>query len=55
MFGYSVSYRQKDRTIEMEQKIYINFLILKRDHFAEWNKMIRQLTNAYQESAVLKK
>ncbi|MCC7223585.1 MAG: DUF3857 domain-containing protein [Chitinophagales bacterium] len=55
LFGYSVSYRQKDKTIEMEQKIYINFLILKRDHFAEWNKMIRQLTNAYQESAVLKK
>jgi hypothetical protein len=55
LFGYSVSYRQKDKTIEMKQKIYINFLILKREYFAEWNKMIRQLTNAYQESVVLKK
>jgi hypothetical protein len=55
LFGYSFSYRQVGNSIQLQQQIYINYLLLKRPNFADWNKMIKQLTEAYQETLVLKK
>lgn len=54
LFGYTISYRQNGNIIERQQQIYINYLLLKRNHFVDWNKMIKQLGEAYQESIVLK-
>lgn len=55
LFGYEIHYQEKNGFIEVNQKIYIDYLLLKKEHFPAWNKMIEQLNNAYQEVTVFQK
>jgi len=54
-FGFDIIYHQEDDIISMEQNIYNNILILKKDDFEEWNKYIKNLNKAYRETVILKK
>lgn len=54
-FGFEIKYYQKDGKIYMDKTIYIDTLMITTDDFAEWNKMIKQLSKAYNESIILKK
>ncbi len=53
-FGFVIRYHQKEDTILVTQETYMNFLLLDKSKFPEWNKMIKQLNEAYQEVVVLK-
>ena len=51
--GFKISYYTKGNTIVNESYIYINTLMVYPKDFQEWNKMIRSLSRAYNESVTL--
>ncbi|HTB05332.1 MAG TPA: hypothetical protein VK806_00165, partial [Bacteroidia bacterium] len=53
LFGYKINYVVKGNTIVNESSIYINTLMVNPSDFGEWNKMIKKLTRAYNESVTL--
>ena len=53
MFGFNIQYMIKNNTIESRSYIYINTLMLNPGDFDRWNKMIHQLTKAYNETVTL--
>lgn len=55
MFGFKINYVQKGNTLIYESYIYINTLMMNQVDFDRWNKMIRQLTKAYNETVTLTK
>ena len=54
-FGFDIHYTVKDNTIVNEKSVYINTLMVNPTNFTEWNKMIKQLTKAYNETVTLVK
>ncbi len=57
LFGFTQTYSTSadGKQVVMKQDIYINHLILEKQHFPNWNKMIEQLNTAYGEVLVLEK
>lgn len=55
MFGFKISYHVNGNTITYESYIYINTLMMYPADFERWNKMIRQLSKAYNETVTLTK
>jgi len=53
--GFKISYHTIGNTVVNESYIYINTLMVYPKDFQEWNKMIRSLTRAYNESVTLTK
>lgn len=54
-FGYTIQYSKNGNNVELKKIIYINTLLLKRETFGTWNKMLTKLLKAYQENIVLQK
>jgi Domain of Unknown Function with PDB structure (DUF3857)/Transglutaminase-like superfamily len=54
-FGFEVSYEQTESQIIVRNKLLLNTLLVKKEDFAEWNKMIAALNDAYTEVISLKK
>lgn len=54
-FGYSAEYTRSGNKITITSVLYINHLLLKKESFSAWNSMIRQMSNTYRESLILKK
>lgn len=52
-FGFHINYRIKDNKLIYQSYIYINTLMLDPVDFDRWNKMIRLLTKAYNETVTL--
>ena len=52
-FGFNIKYKVDDNKIIVHQYVKINTLQLRTDQFASWNKMIKGLFSAYNESIVL--
>lgn len=55
LFGFDIHYKVKGNTIVDERSIYMNTLMVNPKDFADWNKMIKQLTKAYNETVTLVK
>ena len=55
LFGFSINYKKSEGKIIQEKEIYINYLILEKKNFEDWNKMIDLLKEAYREALILKK
>ncbi len=53
MFGFNINYQVKDNMLTYQSYVYINTLMLNPADFDRWNKMIRQLTKAYNETVTL--
>lgn len=53
--GFKISYSVKNNVITNESYVYINTLMIYPKDFSEWNKMIRALSHAYNESVTLVK
>jgi len=49
-FGFDIKYELKKDKLIYTKKIYLDFLILKKEQFPEWNKMIKELNKAYKEN-----
>jgi hypothetical protein len=55
MFGFKINYELKGNKIISRSYVYINTLMLDKGDFDSWNKMIHQLTRAYNETVTLTK
>ncbi len=55
MFNYKIEYSTNGTQIIMKAETVVNFLMLEKDHFKEWNSMIKKLNTAYNEVVILKK
>jgi len=52
---FSLDYRLQKDFIVLEKVIYYDFLIILKDKFNDWNKMVDQLNKNYRSTLVLKK
>ncbi|MBC8173374.1 MAG: DUF3857 domain-containing protein [Chitinophagales bacterium] len=55
LFGFTMKYEKTDTEATMQLMITSNHLLLQKDHFQDWNKMITELNKAYSEVVILKK
>ena len=55
LFGFKINYRLKSQKLICQSYIYINTLMLNTEDFGPWNKMIHQLSKAYNETVTLTK
>lgn len=53
--GLEVHYESDGKTIIVRKRFYLNFLLLNPDQFLNWNESVKQLSEAYKESIILKK
>jgi transglutaminase-like putative cysteine protease len=54
-FGFESKYKVDKDFLILEQNIYYNFLYLKKDEFADWNKYFKSLKKSYSDLIVFKK
>ena len=54
-FGFKIHYEIKNNKILQYKSININSLLIDKQKFDQWNKMISQLNDAYREVLILKK
>lgn len=54
-FGFTIKYQMKGQNLICRSYIYINTLMLNPVDFDRWNKMIHQLSKAYNETVTLTK
>lgn len=55
-FGFTISYEVKNDKVIYTKKIFIDHLMLKKQDFTSWNKMIQELNKAYKENiSIIKK
>jgi hypothetical protein len=55
LFGFEIQYQQTGKVITQTKKIMLNTLMIKKDDFGYWNKMVKELKKAYSEILILKK
>jgi hypothetical protein len=55
MFGFKISYQTEGNIIVYHSYVYVNTLMINPPDFDKWNKMIRQLTKAYNATVTLTK
>lgn len=55
MFSYQVQFAEDGNMVTMHSNIVVNYLMLNKPEFTEWNKMIKQMNSAYNEVVILKK
>ncbi len=55
LFHYHISYETEGNKIVMNSEAVVNYLLLDKEYFGEWNTMIKQLNAAYNEVVILKK
>ena len=55
VLGYNMAYKASGNKIILTKKVYINTLMINPDQFEEWNKTVKQISEAYKESIILKK
>ena len=53
-FSYAITYEQIGSVITYRLNVRLNHLLLKKEKFEEWNKMIKSLNRSYKEVIVLK-
>ena len=54
-FGFDVKYEKGDGHVSLKVSYFNQLLSLDSSKFAQWNKMVKLITMAYQENLVLKK
>ena len=55
LFGYNISYQEKEGKVFLDVNIYERYLELQPEHFEAWNEMIKSLKKNYKEVLILKK
>lgn len=54
-YGFNTTYKKENNKIILQQEVYVDTLLLAREDFEDWNKMIKNLQEVYRQSVVLKK
>lgn len=55
LLGYDISYVVRDNVIRFSKKFYLNYLLMTPDQFSQWNNAVKQISEAYKESIILKR
>ena len=55
VLGYEIGYHVEGDRIIYSKKFFLNYLLLQPQHFAAWNESIKNISEAYKESIILKK
>lgn len=55
VLNFSIQYRKKDSAILMDFNLENNVLLMHSNQFDQWNKAIKELSQAYKESIIFKK
>jgi len=55
LIGIETSYRIDNDKIYFTKRLYVNYLLMKPGEFDKWNTSIKQLSDVYKESIILKK
>lgn len=55
LLGYDISYVVRDNVIRFSKKFYLNYLLMMPDQFSQWNNAVKQISEAYKESIILKR
>lgn len=55
LVNFEISYERTESTIQVNQRLENNILLLTPDQFDVWNKAIKELSNSYKESIIFKK
>lgn len=54
-FGCTINYSIKGNTVIYEKQFYLDYLLLERSSFDEWNDAIKAISDAYKESIIIGK
>ena len=54
-FGYSIKYAVDKTKLVYRFELYVNTLVLDKKDFAEWNKQLDRVLQAYKETVILEK
>jgi len=54
LFNYTIDYKQEKDQVIYKQRLVLNHLLLEKEDFESWNKMIKSLNRGYKEVIVLK-
>lgn len=55
LLGFNFVYTVKGNKIVLDKSLYCNYLILEPQNFGDWNSSVKQISEAYKESIILKK
>ncbi|WP_300489318.1 transglutaminase-like domain-containing protein [Flavobacterium sp.] len=55
LLGFQISYTQKNNLLIVKQEVYSTALLLEKENFQQWNDIVNQLINQYNQSIILKK
>ena len=55
VLGYEIAYHVQDDRIVYSKKFFLNYLLLQPQQFAAWNESVKNISEAYKESIILKK
>ena len=53
-FGFQIVYKKQESKIILKKNIYIDTLMIEEPQFREWNRMIKELKQAYKEVVIIK-
>ena len=55
LIGCDITYQAKAGKIIASKKFYLDYILLQPDQFAAWNDAVKQISETYKESIILKK
>lgn len=55
LLGFRIEYQHVKDKVILTKKLYSDFLLLMPEQFEEWNQAVKQLSDLYKESIILKK
>ena len=55
LLGYEISYKASGSQIVYSKKFFLSYLLMKPEEFSSWNEAIKNISEAYKESIILKK
>lgn len=55
LLGCEITYQSKPGKIIASKKFYLDYILLQPDQFGRWNETVKQISETYKESIILKK
>lgn len=55
LLGYEITYKAAPGKILFSKKLRVSYLLMQPEHFEQWNESVKQISEAYKESIILKK
>jgi hypothetical protein len=55
LLGHDIHYHVNGNKIIFSKKLYVDYLLMRPDQFGSWNESVKEISEAYKESIILKK